>query len=237
MARCVICRKEIGFLKRAAFGMSFYDKDTEENFCICPKCGWKIPKTYVQDLRSGVRAALVKWHETGAISDEDLDRTYKDSISIIAKKYLKTATPTFGMWLHDVVIVDEPTKRLLIGNKIINFSDIESYQIFDNAIEYNIQSPNTTQYDFNTEHGLRRTIVGGIIAGPAGAVMGGLTSKHSLSVNEGMKASYSTTEHDFKVLINLKTLAYGGCITVIVGNSVVKLQSFANLLDRLQMYC
>ena len=67
--------------------------------------------------------------------------------------------------------------------------------------------------------------------------MGGLTSKHSLSVNEGMKASYSTTEHDFKVLINLKTLAYGGCIIVIVGNSEVKLQSFANLLDRLQMYC
>ena len=238
--KCLICRNATSFLLRAAFGKTFLDTDTEESYCFCPKCCNRLVKGKGNPLsvaKTGVRKAVLSWYNSGAISPGDLDRIEKDSIRVISERYLKTSNPTFGFWINDrYIIADEPSKRILIERNIINFSDIDSYQVFDNAIEYNIQSPNSTQYDFNTKHGLRRTIVGGIIAGPAGAVMGGLTSKHSLSVNEGMKSSYITTEHDFKVLINLKTLAFGGSINVEVGNSEIKLQTLVNLLDKLSHY-
>lgn len=237
--KCLICRNSTPFLFWASgAGGAYYDTDTEEKYCICSKCFHNLRKSGVSidffPINKGIRKTVIDWYDCGAISPIDLERIETDSIKTIAQKYLNTSSPTFGIWIQDrYIIVDEISKRMLIERHIVNLSDIENYKIYDNSIEYNVQSPNSTQYDLNTHHGLRRTIVGGIMAGPAGAAMGGLTANHSLTINEGKKSTYSTTEHDFTILIILKSLAYGGSLEVKVGNSDVKLQALINMFDKI----
>ena len=221
-------------------GATFYDTTTEEKYCFCTKCAPKLIKPgggMPGEAKLGVRKAIVKWYKQGLISLSDMDRIEKDSIEVISKKVLGTNNPTIGIWINDTyIIIDELTRKLVIERSIVNFADIDSYTIYDNSIEYNIQAPESAQYNLGTKHGLRRSIVGGMLAGSAGAIMGGLTSSHSLTINKGQKTTYSMTEHNFSILITLKTLAYGGAIVVQIGNDEPKLQLVANLLNKIIGY-
>ena len=214
----------------------FYDTDTGEKYCYCNNCAIRLRSRKVDPryAQHGVRQAVVAWLQQGALTVEDVERIEQDSLDVIAKKFFNPSTSTFGIWsLDKYLIVDGLSQRILVDGQYINFSDIESYKVFDNSIEYNVQSPNSTQYELNTHHGLSRTIVGGMIAGPAGAIMGGLSAKRSLTVNEGIKTTYNTTVHDFTLLVYLKTFAFGGSIAFKLGTSEIDLQQFVNIFDKI----
>lgn len=238
MAKCLVCRNKISILNKSIAG-SFYDPDTEEKYWLCTKCAPRLIRAKVSIVEAkllGVRKAILKWYKQGGISAGDLDRIEKDSIAVIAKKYLQTSSPSFGIWVNNIyIIADIEQKRILIERWVLDFSEIDSYQLFDNAVKYNIQSPNTINYDLNTHHGLRRTIMGGLLSGPAGAIMGGLTANHSLTVTDGIKSSYQTTEHNYQILLKLNSFINGGAISIQIGNDEVKTQALINLIDKITL--
>lgn len=236
--KCLICRNEIPWIAWQYF-KCIYDTDTGEQYCFCTKCATRlrVGKANPMYAQHGVRQAVVVWLQLGVLTVEDVERIEQDSISVIAQKFFNTSSSPFGIWsLDKYLVVDEMSQRILVDGQYVNFSDIESYKVFDNSIEYNVQSPNSTQYEIDTSHGLRRSIVGGIFAGPTGAIMGGLTAKHSVSVNVGGKSTYNTTVHDFTLLVTLKTFAFGGSIAFKLGSSEVLLQQFINLFDRIILH-
>ena len=239
--KCFICRKEKSWLLSPA--VTFRDVETGENYTICTDCQGKLRKSIglknwglellkIRDL--GLQPTAKMWYDQGLLSMNDLQLIQKDSVEIIAKKHLNTSNPSGYLYINNkYIIYDEPQQCIIINHCIINFADIRDNKIFDNSIEYQIQSPTVTHYDTNTKYGLTRTIVGGMLAGSAGAIMGGLTSKHSLSVTQDLTAQYTTTEHNFTVIINLKTMSYGGSIAVQIGKSEVETQLLLNFLNKI----
>lgn len=232
-------KRSSSFLMRNATYLE--DIETGKEYFVCSNCLKSISVhlhkdmfSVLRELKQSRRKAITTWYQMGAVAPSDYDRIERESIEIYAQKYLRTSTPTFGFWLNDsCIIADEPSQQILFERSIVKFSDIESYKVFDNAIEYDIQSPSSTMYNIETKHGLRRTIIGNMFAGTAGAVMGGLTANHSVSINEGQKKTYSEVEHNFQVTINLKSIAYGGSLVVKIGNDEPKLQLLINLLNKL----
>lgn len=242
--RCLICRQEktrtgkfimpILFIP-VPFSIYSIDEVTGEKFLVCPECLAKIKsrkwKGYAAAMSRGARSAVDFYYQNGQLTIDEYEYIKQD-IEIDVVRRVLGCEPTFVMPVQDSCVgIDEATKRIVLDKKIVNFSDIETYQVFDKSIEYNVQAPNSTQYNIGTEKGLRRTIVGGILAGPAGAVMGGVTAKHSMVISEGEKSTYNTTEHDFSVLVKLKTFNHGGAIAVHIGNDEVKMNAFVNLIE------
>ena len=235
--KCFFCRIETyrSFLLRPFY----FDVVTSEDYFLCSQCRNRLMSStanYValmRDLKEfGLRRAFIKSYEEGRISHLEMDKIDNDSINIVSQKVLGISNPTAGVLINEIpIIVDNPTKRLAIAQYILDFSDIESYKVFDNMIEYNIDTPSSTQYELNTKNGLRRTIIGGMFAGSAGAVMGGLTSNQSVTINRGAATSYSTTEHNYTIIIKLKALKYGGTIQIAIGNNEPKMSTVVNIIE------
>lgn len=236
--RCLICREDKP-KAGTCFFRSIYsiDEITGEKYMICPECVKKMQENRWQGFEycrsHGARDSVRYYFMEGRISAKNYERicyafVEEEAENLLGKK------PQYILLLHSgFVAIDEPTQRIVLDKRNIKFEEIESYKIFDNSIEYHIQTPNDTKYNIVTNKGLRRTIVGGIIAGPTGALMGGLTAKHSMAIKEGQKITYDTTKHDFSLVVKLKTLRYGGSVVVEIGNDEAQLQTLVNTIEKI----
>ena len=252
--RCFVCREDnkpsyrswilLWYLMPIPLKIRGTDEVTGEKFVLCNDCARKIksrphgiPAVFNITIPPRINPRLVveNFFKHGLLCADEVERIYYDYAEDKATRLLGSKP----MWVLPLsndgrcVAVDEPAQRILLDNKVVAFSDIDSYKIFDKSIEYHIQSPNSTQNNVSTNNGLRRTIVGGLFAGSAGTVMGGLTANHSMEVNESMKSTYNTTEHDFDVLVLLKSFNYGGSVAVKIGNDGVKMQIVVNLIEKI----
>ena len=209
-----------------------------EKYTLCQECFYgKIrPRRFKGDtycMSHGLRESLDYYLKNGHLTPHEVEYVLHENALDDAKSLLG-GDPTYVLPLQSgYIAIDEASQRIVISRKIISFSEIESYKILDKSIEFHVQSPNSTQYNVSTDKGLRRTIVGGVFAGPAGAVMGGLTANHSMVINEGEKSTYNTTEHDFDVLVKLKSFNHGGSVAIKIGNDEVKMQSVVNMIEKI----
>ena len=101
--------------------------------------------------------------------------------------------------LTNSIIVFPESKIIYANAQIINYSDIISSEIKEES--YTFKTGNTKIVTKNSNGStMGRAIVGGMIAGPAGAIIGGTTSKKTSEVID------TTRQHTIKhyyVLINL----------------------------------
>lgn len=208
--KCFICRREISWMWRGAFG-TFKDYETGEKYCLCTKCPGSIIRrgyiVYHEAKIKGIKQCVRELQQLKLLKNEQIAAILKDEIDKLIKKSLKVATRWITYDIDKFIVIDDTTYRILLNKSIYNFSDIIDYSILDNSITHHIQAPTTTLYNTKSHNGLARTIAGGIIAGPAGAIMGGITSKHTLSIENSTIDKYSATIHDYTIHIKTSTIS------------------------------
>lgn len=93
------------------------------------------------------------------------------------------------------------TNTIMLQDKIFSFNDILGYELKDDT--HVISSGGVIKGKSNTMNTVGRSIVGSAIAGPTGAIIGGISSGRKYSVTP----SVSTTVHNYTLYINVKDLA------------------------------
>ena len=87
----------------------------------------------------------------------------------IIKEFKQNGAENFGF-----LLLDTKAKRgvqRMFGFKLFDFSDIKS---FDVNVDNHVETTTTSK----KKHGITRAVVGGVVAGPAGAIIGGMTGKN-----------------------------------------------------------
>lgn len=103
--------------------------------------------------------------------------------------------------INSEILVYENKKNLYLMGKDYGFNDIISCTFSDNSkiIRGKITSVTTS----DTGNTIGRSIVGGVVAGSAGAIIGGATSKKHTE----FKQDDDTIIHDYTVIININSIS------------------------------
>ena len=124
-----------------------------------------------------------------------------------SEKGLKHAVKSFGQYTEKVeyrigsfILHDEPTNRLLIGNDIIDDRIIMRMATQEKDPELYVASTKK-QFKTKTDTGsvIGRSLTGGLIAGPVGAVIGGTTASKTTEIVE--KPQYSMTVGQYYIML------------------------------------
>lgn len=107
----------------------------------------------------------------------------------------KEITPSLNK--EDAIFAHEATKRIFIQGKMYPFADILSYEIEE--IKFNTDGTQTIKTKVNTNSLLRRTAVGAVIAGPLGAMVGGVTASSTSTVTTS--GGYVDTYYDVNIKV------------------------------------
>lgn len=103
--------------------------------------------------------------------------------------------------------VNVESQTIIASGRLIAFKDILSCSCSDNSqVLYNQTAHSTTTTDSGNMVG--RAIVGGVIAGDAGAIIGGSTAQKNTTTNIQTK---STTIHDYAIIITTKDIINPTC--------------------------
>ena len=102
---------------------------------------------------------------------------------------------------NEVIHVHETKKSVYIQGKMYSFSDIMSCTLADSPKTIKGKIVATTKSKNSSTIG--RAIVGDLIAGPAGAIIGGTTGKKNTVYHQGE----DTVIHNYMVVINLNSIA------------------------------
>lgn len=103
--------------------------------------------------------------------------------------------------------VNVESQTIIASGRLIAFKDILSCSYSDNSqVLYNQTAHSTTTTDSGNMVG--RAIVGGVIAGDAGAIIGGSTAQKNTTTNIQTK---STTIHDYAIIITTKDIINPTC--------------------------
>lgn len=100
-----------------------------------------------------------------------------------------------------LIFVHEQSQKIYIQGTTYNFKDIISCSVSDNQTV--IKGAITALTKTNTGSTVGRAIVGDVLAGPAGAIIGGVTAKKTTQYQQGN----DTIEHDYTVLINVNSIS------------------------------
>lgn len=103
--------------------------------------------------------------------------------------------------INSVIDVFESKKQVFILGKKYDFNDIISCDYTDNSRIIKGKSSSVTSSKTGSTIG--RAIVGGIVAGPAGAIIGGATAKKHTEYKQGNDVSI----HNYTVIINVKSIS------------------------------
>ncbi len=108
-------------------------------------------------------------------------------------------------WSRTVFFVFDK-ELMYYNNRVVRFNEIISCDYVDNSrVETKQTGSATTDISTNTGSMLGRAVVGGVLAGGAGAIIGGSTAKKTgetvIETN-----SVSVTKHDYTVIINTKNV-------------------------------
>lgn len=229
--KCVICRQEVNWLLRVNFNKTVYDANTGEKYCFCSKCQRLLNRGRINTLNIplNLRNWIIDLNKNHIISDDIYEYISEYDANLIASKNGLFASG--WVTIRDkYIVIDELHKKIIINNKVYPFDDIISYELFDNSVKYHIMSPESTDIKTHSKNGLARTILGGVITGPAGAIMGGLTSNHNLNITKSGKSEYDQTIHDFSIVIKTNKIS---CPTIVIsiGDNECEFKSVVNLID------
>ncbi len=101
--------------------------------------------------------------------------------------------------INDAFIVFPQTQHLFIEGQIIPFSQVVGCEIKDDTFT-TIEGKKEEITKSDTGNTIGRAIVGGLVAGPAGAIIGGATSKKTTEVIDNTK---EITHHHYYAVISL----------------------------------
>lgn len=101
---------------------------------------------------------------------------------------------------NEVIHIHEATKSLYLQGKSYAFNDIIDCSVTDNPTTIKGQIIATTKT--KTGSIVKRMIIGGMIAGDAGAVIGGVTGKKSTKIRQ----ENDTIIHNYTILINVNSI-------------------------------
>ncbi len=117
-------------------------------------------------------------------------------------------SPLNGEWLtipyaEESFYVSLSTKQIYYKERVIAFNKIINCDYSDNASTTSTQKGTASStIKTNTGSSIGRALVGGAIAGPAGAVIGGATAKQNAETKI-INKTVSTTKHDFTIRIHI----------------------------------
>ncbi len=116
-------------------------------------------------------------------------------------KIIHTTPATPPNWDRTVFFVFD--KGLMYYNdRVVHFSELISCEyVDDSTIETQLTGTKTTESSTNTGSMLGRAVVGGILAGGAGAIIGGATAKQTGETKIETN-SVSVTKHNYIIVIN-----------------------------------
>ena len=108
-------------------------------------------------------------------------------------------------WSRTVFFVFDK-ELMYYNNRVVRFNEIISCDYVDNStVETKQTGSATTDISTNTGSMLGRAVVGGVLAGGAGAIIGGATARQTgetvIETN-----SVSVTKHDYTVIVNTKNV-------------------------------
>lgn len=103
--------------------------------------------------------------------------------------------------INSEIHVYEEREKVFILGKEYSFSDILSCELNDDSRV--IQGKVATETKSNNKNVIGRALVGAVVAGPAGAIIGGATAKKHTKHIQGK----SFTFHDYSVLINVNSIS------------------------------
>ena len=101
--------------------------------------------------------------------------------------------------LNNSILTFPETHHIYIDSQVIKYKDIISCEIKDDSYVKKIGSQQIVTKNKNSST-IGRAIVGGMIAGPAGAIIGGATSKKESTVIDDTQ---TITFHHYYVVINI----------------------------------
>ena len=127
----------------------------------------------------------------------------------------------------EIAIFGQAEKIVLLGNEF-SFSDIlscsaeDDYKVIKGKTEY------TSQTKASNGSAVGRAIVGGVLAGGAGAIIGGSTAKKETTTLVHQKDD--TIIHRYAVIVNVNSLS-NPIITIPLGADKAKLNEIVGLLN------
>ena len=106
--------------------------------------------------------------------------------------------------INSEINVYENQKKVFIMGKEYSFSDILSCTFTDNPTTIKGKMTAISNSKGDNGNTIGRAIVGGAIAGPAGAIIGGTTAKRQTQTE--YKQDNDVTYHDYTVIINVNSI-------------------------------
>ncbi len=238
MDNCFFCGKETysTFFKKNRYLSSLYDNVTGESFDICTDCFKRLgfgetAKVFMNIKRLGLRPASRQLQLLNLLPEEFKDNINNQTVAILSKKHLPNCTGYLVYNLDQYLLFDQTNRKILLNaTSVCSFDDIMDYKVLDHSVEYNVHSPERTDYTTHSKNAIGRAFLGKVVAGNAGAMIGGLTADHSLSIEKSGYSTYSKTTHDFSIVIRLRLLGNNSAI-LSIGESEEELTTLCNALD------
>lgn len=165
-----------------------------------------------------------KFVKTGLTPQEELKQKQKKAKTIRIEQKNKEIKK-YGIEYKPIsrrynIFVNEITQKLFIKNKEISFVDILAFECQDNSHTIKSSSVATTRTDAKSVVG--RSVIGGVLAGTAGAIIGGSTASKTTVISEPL----SMTFHNYRILITINSIS-SPLVTLEIGSS----QGLANKLS------
>lgn len=108
-----------------------------------------------------------------------------------------------GNRLSSAMLVFSGTRNLCIQSRVIPFSDLVSCEIKDDS-HTTVVGKKEEVTKTSTGSAVGRAVVGSLVAGPAGAIIGGATAKKKTEVIDNTK---TITNHHYYVIVNLASIS------------------------------
>lgn len=240
--RCFFCRGDITWLSTRSF-QTYVDSITGEAFKICGKCIQPYVRAtggtgrcYSIYKECEIRVIERFCVEANVYPYQLIQNLRDDDVRLIARKYMNNYSGALVYNCSNYLIYDENSRKILFNHTVLcSFSDIIDYKVLDHSTEINYSSPENSRYSTQSKNALWRTLAGNIVAGPAGAVIGGLTSNHSMTVEKSATSSYQSTRHDFHVVVRLRKLGQP-VVNLHVGLQEEEVMFITGFLDQVIQY-
>lgn len=247
MDNCFICGREChnGFWKTQVYfkGVGLVDSVTGEKYNLCSQCAGEIHRGAFRDGRitqvllnlkhNGVRGTIRALKEINKIPQAyaRLDYLHSQTVRILTQKYLENCTGFLVFNIDQYLLFDEVNRQMLLNaSSVCSFDEVIDYKVLDHSVDFNVHSPESTEYYTQSKNALGRAVLGKVFAGSTGALVGGLTAKHNLSVQKSGYSTYTTTSHDYSIVIRLKKLG-NNSVVLSIGESEEEMNTLCNALD------